>query len=321
MNYKIFISVSLFLILYPLSIFAQDSAPTINNVTFSQRTDGSYFVDIFYDVNDPDGDSLFISMKVSNDDGISWNFSGNNTTGDIGSGITNGTSKHIIWDFKAEYPDTCCDNFMIKIIADDDVKRCPGIETVTYAGQTYNTVQIGDQCWLRENLNVGTMTALGDSAVHYFQHTDNGILEKYCYNDNVANCNTYGGLYEWTEAMQYVTTEGTQGICPSGWHIPTHAEMQTLQTNANFSAATLLDVSQTMTNGFTATNETGFSALCGGDLSASGSFMNLGLTGYFWSSTESSSYGRFMWLNTGSFGVYFNSWLKYSGISVRCLKD
>ena len=59
---------------------------------------------------------------------------------------------------------------------------------------------------------------------------NNGVIEKYCYNDDPNNCNTYGGLYQWNEAMQYVTTQGAQGICPSGWHIPTYAKLQTLKT-------------------------------------------------------------------------------------------
>lgn len=75
-------------------------------------------------------------------------------------------------------------------------------------GQTYNTVLIGTQCWMAENLNIGTMIN-GSS-----DQTDNATIEKYCYNNKTANCDTYGGLYQWTEMMQYVMTEGAQGICP-----------------------------------------------------------------------------------------------------------
>jgi uncharacterized protein (TIGR02145 family) len=99
-----------------------------------------------------------------------------------------------------------------------------GTNIITYAGQTYNTVLIGSQCWLKENLNLGTRID-GSS-----DQTNNSTIEKYCYDDNDANCTTYGGLYQWNEAMQYVTTAGTQGICPTGWHIPTYAEFQTLVT-------------------------------------------------------------------------------------------
>ena len=92
------------------------------------------------------------------------------------------------------------------------ISSCPA--TVQYEGKTYNTVLIGNQCWLKENLDVGTRINLNQSP------TNNGIIEKYCYNDNPTNCDTYGGLYKWDEAMQYTTTEGAIGICPSGWHIP-----------------------------------------------------------------------------------------------------
>ena len=85
-------------------------------------------------------------------------------------------------------------------------------------GQIYNTVQIGTQCWMAENMNIGTrINGSGDQ-------TNNGTIEKYCYDDNEANCDTNGGLYQWNEMMQYTTMEGAQGICPAGWHIATDAE-------------------------------------------------------------------------------------------------
>ena len=96
-------------------------------------------------------------------------------------------------------------------------------------GNKYSIVQIGLQCWLDRNMNVGTRIN-GATA-----QTNNGTIEKYCYSDTDANCTTNhpkrpdGGLYQWDEAMQYSTTEGAQGICPSGWHIPTDAEWHTLE--------------------------------------------------------------------------------------------
>ncbi|MCK4980234.1 MAG: hypothetical protein KAS62_07550, partial [Candidatus Delongbacteria bacterium] len=90
-------------------------------------------------------------------------------------------------------------------------------------GQNYSTVQIGDQCWMAENLNIGTrIDGVDDPA-------DNCIIEKYCYDNDNANCNTCGGLYSWDEMMQYDTTEGIQGICPPGWHIPTDDEWKILE--------------------------------------------------------------------------------------------
>ena len=137
---------------------------------------------------------------------------------------------------------------------------CVETPTVEYFGKIYNTVQIGDQCWFKENLDVGTMI-ISDSNHTGFQQTDNNVIEKYCYGNDEANCNAYGGLYEWTEAMQYVTTEGTQGICPSGWHIPTITEMGVLVTLGD-QATKLIDANAK--SGYSYTNETGFSALFAG---------------------------------------------------------
>ena len=135
--------------------------------------------------------------------------------------------------------------------------------SVTYGGQTYSSVEIDDQCWMAENLNIGTRID-GDT-----DQTNNSTIEKYCYDDDTDNCDTYGGLYQWDEMMQYVTTEGTQGICPAGWHLPTDAEWTTL---TNFLGGESvaggkmkeegLDHWQTPNTG--ATNSSGFTGLPGG---------------------------------------------------------
>lgn len=98
-------------------------------------------------------------------------------------------------------------------------------------GNTYDTVAIGNQCWMKQNMDVGTR--IGSSTAQ----TDNSVIEKYCYSDNNGNCTAAhpnepdGGLYIWDEAMQYVTTEGAQGICPTGWHIPTDSDWYDLESH------------------------------------------------------------------------------------------
>jgi hypothetical protein len=93
-------------------------------------------------------------------------------------------------------------------------------------GKKYATIKIGTQCWMAENLNVGTRIT-GD--VWPSQNTPTEIIEKYCYDDQESNCDIYGGMYTWNELMQYSTTEGVQGICPEGWHLPTDAEWCVLE--------------------------------------------------------------------------------------------
>ncbi|PID56004.1 MAG: hypothetical protein CR986_10525, partial [Ignavibacteriae bacterium] len=150
----------------------------------------------------------------------------------------------------------------------------------------------------------------------------NGVIEKYCYDNDENNCTKYGGLYEWTEAMQYVTTEGTQGICPSGWHIPTRAEFRILESYVNDEAVKLIDVGENM-NGYTPANTSGFSALFAGYRRIINGYFNyLGLYTYFWSSTEIDSgnaYGMYLFSNYSDVSVSGDS--KINGVSVRCLKD
>jgi uncharacterized protein (TIGR02145 family) len=92
-----------------------------------------------------------------------------------------------------------------------------------------NWVVVGTQVWAKYNLNVGTMVPGTLGGTNATNQTNNSILEKYCYENNPAYCTTYGGLYQWDEAMQYVTTEGAQGICPAGSHIPSDNDWKILE--------------------------------------------------------------------------------------------
>src|SRR5512138_2524536 len=99
---------------------------------------------------------------------------------------------------------------------------CPGTPSVIYEGQEYPTVQIFSQCWLAKNLNVGTMIAVPDTA------KDNGIIEKYCYDNVEDSCSVYGGFYQWDEMMAYSSAPGSRGICPPGWHLATDEDWKIL---------------------------------------------------------------------------------------------
>lgn len=194
---------------------------------------------------------------------------------------------------------------------------CPGTPTVLYEGKEYNTVQIGSQCWFKENLDVGTMIASNSEADSM---RNNNIVEKYCYNNDLANCTIYGGLYQWNEAMQYVTTEKAQGICPSGWHIPTKSEFEKLQ-------ATVLDGNALKAIGQgtgpgAGTNTSGFCSLLAGYRHLNGYFPNLEQTTNFRSSTEygtMDAYDMVLWNNGKDIFFYFNK--KDHGFSIRCLMD
>lgn len=146
--------------------------------------------------------------------------------------------------------------------------KCGSIITDSRDKKTYNTVLIGTQCWMKENLNIGTrINGINDQ-------TNNGTLEKYCYKDSVKYCDIYGGLYQWAEMMQYKPSDNgtigtTQGICPSGWHIPTDIEWTTLTT---FLGGEIVAGGKMKETGIThwagtnigAINSSGFTALPGG---------------------------------------------------------
>jgi len=198
---------------------------------------------------------------------------------------------------------------------------CAGIPTVPYGGKTYNTVQIGNQCWLKENLDVGVYVASTNTGSSHSDVSNNGIIEKYCYDNDESKCATYGGLYDWNEAMGYVTTPGTQGICPPGWHIPTRAEFEALMAAVNNDGNTLKAIGQG-TGGGAGTNTSGFSALLAGFRYGYGFFLDLGYVTSFWSSTEyGSGYAFNLGLGSYDSNIYVLNNGKEYGFSVRCVKD
>ena len=211
---------------------------------------------------------------------------------------------------------------------------CPGMPTVTYMGKVYNTIQMFSQCWLKENLDVGSMISWPT-----FQK-NNGVIEKYCYNNIPANCDTYGGLYQWNEAMQYVFTGRVQGICPPSWHIATDAEWQVLEgsidviyhigsptwdydgwrgSNAGFNLKAYVPWNMD----YNSCDPFHFSALPAGGLFNPSGYSGMGYSSSFWSSNKpswtSNPYIRTIdgYTSTIARNTYDNS----SATSVRCIRD
>lgn len=206
---------------------------------------------------------------------------------------------------------------------------CPGIPSITYEGKVYNTVQIFSQCWLKENLDIGIMIQGSE------QSTNNGIIEKYCFNDDTNRCIAHGGLYRWNELMNYTIQKGAQGICPSGWHVPTNEEMNLLEGVADsqygigdpiwetvyyrgFDVGTNLKSISGWGSSGNGTDLYGFSALPGGQYYEP----NFGDDyGCFWTSSDVS--------NDNAWAHAVNWWElvtrqyvdREGGFSVRCLKN
>ena len=190
---------------------------------------------------------------------------------------------------------------------------CSGQTSVSYQGQTYNTIQIGSQCFLKENLNYET----GNS---------------WCYDNNPSNCNIYGRLYDWETVMNGANSSnlipsGVQGICPSGWHIPSTQEWKTLIDYLGGHAVAGGKLKEARTTHWNspnaeATNTSGFTGLPAGYLQDTTNFSKLGRLGYFWSASAFDNDEAFiMWLYLIDGIAYYDYWPKSFGHSVRCLKD
>ena len=111
-----FVIISLFLF---NNVYAQNTDPVVTNVHAQQRA-GTKLIDITYDLSDADGDTMTITVQVSNDSGQTYFIIPVSLTGDVASGITSGTGKSIVWDAGTDYPGQNSMNFQVKVIANDN---------------------------------------------------------------------------------------------------------------------------------------------------------------------------------------------------------
>jgi uncharacterized protein (TIGR02145 family) len=193
-------------------------------------------------------------------------------------------------------------------------------------GNSYNTIQIGAQCWTRSNLKVSKYrngdsipTGLSDSA---WQYTTSGAYS--IYDNNPVNDSLYGKLYNHYAVMD------TRGLCPTGWHVPTDGEWTTLESFLGGSSvaggALKSTTTQPTPGGWNspnnrATNSSGFSAGPGGHRGFGGDFFDLGNFGYWWSSSLSGTNAWPRLLNYMDGSIYRNFNYRSAGFSVRCLRD
>lgn len=175
-----------------------------------------------------------------------------------------------------------------------------GTMTDSRDGKTYKTVKIGSQIWMAENLNYRTR-------------------DSYCYEDKISNCDKYGRLYTWDAAIT---------ACPSGWHLPSHAEWETLVTavGGESGAGTKLKSTSGWLKDGNGSDSFGFSALPAGerDLSPAGSgpeaYTPVGHIACFWSSTDKGRHNTELFAERDDVWIY-NPDDRGRGKSVRCLKD
>ncbi|MBK7479246.1 MAG: fibrobacter succinogenes major paralogous domain-containing protein [Bacteroidales bacterium] len=192
-------------------------------------------------------------------------------------------------------------------------------------GNEYDTVVIGSQVWLAENLK----TTKYNNGVPVPLITDNDTWASrstaaFCWYDNDPSLkDTYGALYNWWAANEKITS-----ICPAGYHVPSDEEWLTLinYLGGEDIAGDKLKAAgeQFWSSGNYSTNETGFTAMPGSWRShMDGTFSSKGWKGYWWTSSprinEDNGYRVDMLASWP--GAYFGELSKKSGYSVRCVKD
>lgn len=190
-------------------------------------------------------------------------------------------------------------------------------------GNIYNTVIIGEQIWLVENLKT-TKYRNGDT-IPYVTSISQWLSQTtgaYCYYENdINNLHAYGNLYNW-----YVVND-SRNIAPEGWHVATDAEWSVLMsywsglTNHTYLSDILREEGEEHWSECQfASNESGFTALPGGKLDQNG-FQSQPYTGYYWSSTEYYPGYPYYWEISCKWSVDRNNDEKTTGFSVRCVKD
>ena len=163
----------------------------------------------------------------------------------------------------------------------------------------FRTVTIGTQTWMAENLNCD-------------------VVGSKCYNNNPDNCTIYGRLYDWSTAMK---------SCPSGWHLPTQEEWNTLSNyvESNSGCSNCDAVRLKATSGWSVnygTDDYGFSALPGGFGNSNGNTYDFRNEGYWWSASEfKNGYAYYRLIYYNSDYVLSREGFKSSLYSVRCIKN
>jgi uncharacterized protein (TIGR02145 family) len=201
-------------------------------------------------------------------------------------------------------------------------------------GNHYAVVTIGTQTWMAENLKylpevVDPITGSLTTPYYYVYDYDGTSLAAA---KATSNYNTYGVLYNWPAAMAGSASSssnpsGVQGVCPTGWHLPSDAEWTQLTDYLGGESMAGGKLKETGTTHWDlpntgATNEAGFTALPGGSRwNYFGGFDHIGYLGYWWSATESDTWAWALKLDYFHNNANRDSFSRGNGLSVRCVKD
>lgn len=238
-----------------------------------------------------------------------------------------------------------------KLLSTTTAANCPA--TVTVGSITYNTVFINGQCWFKENLAEAPTTPCADainSGCNTWLNVASADLGRWgYYNDTTPNGSAgwrtdapaanEGLIYQFSAAMKGSTAERAQGVCPTGWHIPSDCEWKYLEHglgmtileqntttgwrnsgNVGGQLSTLSRETPTSANG-TGLNLTGFTALMQGQRLTTGAFQSRGSRATFWTSTTTSINVITRFLGNDHAGTAQSIQARGTAHAVRCLKD
>jgi uncharacterized protein (TIGR02145 family) len=204
-----------------------------------------------------------------------------------------------------------------------DAWRCGDALVDQRDGKSYTTAVHGGLCWMTTNLDVGAQLSTAQ------QQTNQGQIDKYCYNNEAAQCALYGGLYQWNEAMQYSTTPGATGICPAGFRVPTDAEWKALEMAYGMTQADADTEGwrgPSVGTALKAGGSSGFGALLGGAVESYGYSVNGPSYGYYWTSSLGTAYPFRRCFTSATYYPpdtvgRWQSWPASYALSVRCVKS
>lgn len=171
---------------------------------------------------------------------------------------------------------------------------CPDEFTDTRDGNKYKSIRLAGQCWMAENLNYRS-----------------DEYRTYCYDGYTDFCDQFGALYPWHTVMAGKSKEGSQGVCPEGWHIPSDKEWQQLIDSSGYSG-TELQIG----------GGSGFDIPMSGARYTNGKFLNRREYAYYWSSTskdDKTAWNRYFPYKSVTADHFPTD--KNHSFSVRCVKD
>ncbi|MCX6230292.1 MAG: T9SS type A sorting domain-containing protein [Bacteroidetes bacterium] len=293
---------------------------------------GMYFIDIkgddfHYTSKLISINNSLVDAKISNigskDPGVVGQNSYKNTMSTLNMSFTSGDNLRFT-GYSGTHSAIAYDspNTSKTIIINFTTTVCPSLVT-DIDNNIYDVVLINNQCWLKQNLKARRFRN-GDSITNIIDNTSWGSYTSaaYCnYNNDTNLANTYGRLYNF-----YVVSDSRK-VCPTGWHPAANNEWDTLVNylgGDNIAGGRLKESGLAHWNSPNtgATNESDFTALPSANRNGNGTFMNVGYTCMWWTSTE--DVPGFAWMRGLGFDaalIYNANISKNGGFSIRCIKD